>query len=242
MKTDFPYLEINDYFDFPDPEGASPEGIVAMGGNLSPGMLLSAYRQGLFPWFNEGDPIFWWSPDPRFVLFPDEVHVSKSMKKTLRQNYFSISMDTCFEEVITRCRYSPRRDQEGTWISEEMREAYIQLHELGFAHSVEAWQGDELCGGLYGISLGRCFFGESMFSSISNASKAALLTLSDYLGSLEFEIIDCQVPTFHLSTLGARDIPRKEFYSILHRGLSFPDRRGTWDDHFRAVTNRSETQ
>jgi len=229
VKTEFPYLEVDEYFNFPDPEGASPEGIVAMGGNLSPGMLLSAYRQGMFPWFNKGDPLYWWSPDPRFVLFPNEIHVSKSMKKTLRQNSFSFSLDTCFEEVITRCMSAPRRDQDGTWISDEMKEAYTRMHELGYAHSVEAWQGNTLCGGLYGISLGRCFFGESMFSSVSNASKAALITLNEFLLNREFGIIDCQVPTFHLASLGAREISRKKFYDILKREVDFPDQPGKWE-------------
>jgi leucyl/phenylalanyl-tRNA--protein transferase len=226
--SDFPYLGEEESFRFPAPETASEEGIVAFDGNLSPGMLLSAYRQGLFPWFCEGEPILWWSPDPRFVVFPEEVHASSSMKKIMRQGRFSFSLDLAFDEVITACAQTKRPGQPGTWITGGMREAYCRMHELGYAHSAEAWAEGKLAGGLYGISLGRIFFGESMFSRVSNASKAAFLFLADILKSRGFGLIDSQVHTQHVASLGGRNIPRSEYLKYLQKLLECDTLRGSW--------------
>jgi leucyl/phenylalanyl-tRNA--protein transferase len=223
MSGELPYLNETSSIRFPPVSSASPEGIVAVGGNLSPGVLLSAYRQGIFPWFSEGDPILWWSPDPRCVLFPGELHVSRSMQKLLRKNRFRVSLDTGFSSVIDGCRTAPRRGQRGTWITGAMRDAYVELHELGFAHSVEVWDGGMLCGGMYGVSLGSCFFGESMFSRVENASKIALIQLFRLM-----ELLDCQVHSPHLESLGARQIPRHEFMDLLHGCLEHRTLRGNW--------------
>ncbi len=228
MKERFPYLDENSSFQFPSPDSATPEGIVAVGGNLSPGMLLSAYSQGIFPWYSDGDPIIWWSPDPRCVIFTDELHVSKSMKKLLRQGRFSITLDSRFRDVITACKKIPRRFQNGTWITDAMLEAYCILHDLGYAHSVEAWDGGSLAGGMYGVSLGSFFFGESMFSLIPNASKAAIIHLSDIIKKMGFLMIDCQIFSPHLRTLGARMIRRDEFLRLLEDGLKSETHRGNW--------------
>jgi leucyl/phenylalanyl-tRNA--protein transferase len=228
MIVNLPYFDETAVISFPPVSSSTPEGIVAIGGNLSPGMLLSAYRQGIFPWFSEGDPILWWSPDPRCVLFPEEVHVSRSMAKLLRKQRFSISLDTRFREVITACSRVPRRDLAGTWITEDMRKAYIKLHELGFAHSIEVWEDKNLAGGLYGVALGSCFFGESMFSSVSNASKAALILLSSFLKARNFDLFDCQVYSPHLARMGAQQIPREEFLLRLKKSLTRDTLRGSW--------------
>jgi leucyl/phenylalanyl-tRNA--protein transferase len=226
--SDFPYLDENQKFRFPDPETANEEGIVAFGGSLSPGMLLSAYSQGIFPWFSEGEPILWWSPDPRFVVFPGEVHVSASMKKIMRQGRFSLSLDAAFGEVITACSRAQRPGQPGTWITGGMIEAYCRMHDLGYAHSVEAWLDGELAGGLYGISLGRIFFGESMFSRVSNASKAAFLFLADILQKQGFGLIDSQVRTEHVASLGGRNISRNEYLKCLPKLLKYDTFKGSW--------------
>jgi len=228
MKERFPYLYENETFRFLPPDSATPEGIVAVGGNLSPGMLLSAYSQGIFPWYSDGDPIIWWSPDPRCVIFTDELHVSKSMKKLLRRGQFHITLDRRFRDVITACKKIPRSGQNGTWITDAMLEAYIVLHDLGYAHSVEVWDGKWLAGGMYGISLGNFFFGESMFSLIPNASKAAIIRLNDIIKKMSFLMIDCQIYSAHLKTLGARMIPRDEFLRQLKDGLKSETHRGNW--------------
>jgi leucyl/phenylalanyl-tRNA--protein transferase len=240
MNPQFPYFDEDHFVRFPPLEKATPEGIVAVGGNLSPGMLLSAYSQGIFPWFSEGDPILWWSPDPRCVFFPSDIHISQSMKKILKRNLFSVTLDTRFREVITLCQSVPRKNQEGTWITDAMRDAYIELHRLGFAHSVEVWQEDFLAGGMYGISLGRCFFGESMFTLTSNASKVALITLAKLFFAMGFDLFDCQVYSPHLETLGARQIPRAEFLHKLKMSLEFDTFRGSWEKlpHFFGVKPR----
>jgi leucyl/phenylalanyl-tRNA--protein transferase len=225
---EFPYLGEDDHFEFPDPETATEEGIVCFGGNLSPGMLLCAYRQGLFPWFSEDEPILWWSPDPRFVIFPEEAHASASMRKILRQGRFELKFDTAFHEVISACSLAKRPGQKGTWIGDDMIEGYCRLHELGYAHSAEAWAEGRLAGGLYGISLGRIFFGESMFTRVSNASKAAFLFLADFLKAKGFELIDSQVHTDHASSLGGRNIPRKEYLARLRKLLRFETLKGNW--------------
>lgn len=217
MSSTFPWLSPDDYFEFPSPENATPEGIVASGGNLSPGMLISAYSQGIFPWFNEDEPLLWWSPDPRFVLFPDKIHVSKSMKKLFRKNRFNVTFNTDFESVIKGCRHAYRPDQEGTWITDEMENAYQELFNLGKVLSVEVREADsdDVCAGLYGVLMGKCFFGESMFSSIPNGSKYGFITAAKRLKSEGIVLIDCQVYTEHLESLGAEMISRSEFLEIV---------------------------
>ncbi len=224
----FPYLGLQDHFTFPGPDEVDPSGIVAAGGNLSPGMLLSAYRQGIFPWFNPGEDILWWNPDPRFVLFPEDLHVSKSMERLLRRETYRIRFDTSFAEVISACAEQYRPDQGGTWITEEMQKAYIELHNLGFAHSAEAWEGEQLVGGLYGVSLGALFCGESMFFRRPNASKAAFITLVRELVSRGVELIDSQLYTPHLESLGAVEIPRQEYLRRLEELLKKPDLPCNW--------------
>ena len=201
---------------FPPVERAlrEPDGLVAAGGDLSPERLLAAYRRGIFPWYSRGQPILWWSPDPRAVLVPGEFKLSRSLAKTLRKESFDVRIDTAFEQVIRSCGDRKLRP-EGTWISAEMRAAYIQLHSLGYAHSVEVYTGDELVGGLYGVALGKVFFGESMFSRVTDASKVALKILCDRLIAREFILIDCQMVTAHLLSLGAKAMPRSEFIAVL---------------------------
>ena len=200
---------------FPPVESASPEGILAFGGDLRPERLILAYQSGIFPWYNEGEPIIWYSPAERMVLFPDELHISHSMRKVMRNNEFDLTWNTAFKQVIDQCQKSPRNDQLGTWITEDMKNAYIKLHELGFAKSVEVWQGKELVGGLYGIDLGHIFCGESMFSKVSNTSKLAFIHLVKELQKKKYKLIDCQVYNEHLESLGAREISRKEFVRML---------------------------
>ena len=201
--------------EFPDVELASPDGILAIGGDLSPERLLLAYQNGIFPWYSEGEPIVWYSPEKRMVLFPGELKVSKSMKQLIRRGTYHITWNENFEEVIKACQESPRKDQDGTWITEEMRLAYIRLHEMGHAKSVEVWREEELVGGLYGIDLGHVFCGESMFSREANTSKLAFINLAQRLEKENYRMIDCQVYTAHLASLGAREIHRKEFTKLL---------------------------
>lgn len=203
---------------FPHPSLAEDEGLLAVGGDLSPERLLLAYCNGIFPWFSDDEPILWWSPDPRFILYPGDIKISHSMKKLLRQNKFRITFDTCFKDVMQNC--ADLRKESGTWITDEMVDAYYRLHELGFAHSVETWYECNLVGGLYGISIGKCFFGESMFSTMSNASKAAIITLSRILEEKNFVMIDCQVYTEHLESLGAVSISRDSFLELIEQGIS----------------------
>jgi leucyl/phenylalanyl-tRNA---protein transferase len=226
--AEFPWLEPDDHYEFPDRETADADGIVGVGGNLSPGMLLSAYRQGVFPWFNPEDPIIWWSPDPRFVIFVDEVHVSRSMDRLLRQGRFRITLDTAFASVIHACAVTPRRGQAGTWITEDMELGYRRLHELGFAHSCEVWDGEQLVGGIYGVAIGKMFFAESMYSHVDNASKSALITLSRFLGQHRFDIIDSQLHTPHVERMGGRLIPRSEFLQIVDERIHQPGLPGSW--------------
>lgn len=208
---------------FPPLEKAlrEPNGLLAAGGDLSPQRLLAAYRHGCFPWYQGGQPLLWWSPDPRTVLFPAELHVSRSLAKLLRQQTLRVTFDQDFAAVIEACA-GPRRDADGTWITEEMRAAYIELHELGHAHSVEVWQDERLVGGLYGLALGRAFFGESMFSRQSNASKVGFVTLVRQLQQWGFELIDCQMQTAHLLSLGARSIVRRDFAERLQAAIDRP--------------------
>jgi leucyl/phenylalanyl-tRNA---protein transferase len=231
----FPYFGENERFQFPPVSESTPEGIVASGGNLSPGMLISAYTQGIFPWYTEGEPILWWSPDPRFILRFAHLHVSKSLRKVLRQDRFSVTLDCEFDGVITACRNVARRGQTGTWITDEMTEGYHRLRELGYAHSVEVWREGVLAGGLYGVSLGAMFFGESMFSRVPDASKTALIYLVGQLERVGFDCIDSQVYTAHLQRMGAVEIPRKEYMKILERRLEMPTIRGNWGEKFPAM-------
>ena len=200
---------------FPPVEMASSEGILAFGGDLQPQRLILAYQSGIFPWYNEGEPIIWYSPAMRMVLFPEELKISKSMHRFMAKNEFRITWNKAFEQVIDQCQKSPRKDQLGTWITEEMKEAYIKLYKLGFAKSVEVWKKDELVGGLYGIDLGHVFCGESMFSKVSNTSKLAFIHLVQELQKKDYKLIDCQVYNEHLESLGAREISREEFMGFL---------------------------
>jgi len=213
---------------FPPPEYADPSGLLAVGGDLSSERLLEAYRVGIFPWYSEEQPILWWSPDPRFILNLDEFRVSRSLRKTLTREIFQISFDRAFEEVIQACASVARRGQKGTWITEEMQQAYVELHGLGYAHSVETWFGGQLVGGLYGVSLGRAFFGESMFHAKTDASKVALAVLVQQLKQWEFHFIDAQMTTEHLTRLGAKETPRRVFLKRLQSALRFPTKRGKW--------------
>ncbi|MBN1798552.1 MAG: leucyl/phenylalanyl-tRNA--protein transferase [Spirochaetales bacterium] len=216
---------------FPPVQLATKEGIIAVGGDLSVPRLLSAYKQGIFPWYSPPDPILWWSPDPRMIMFPHEARVSKSMEKIIKKNVFSFSCDQNFKEVMLGCR-CPRKEGPETWISDEILEAYCRLHELGYAHSVEVWHKDELAGGLYGVSLGSIFIGESMFYKVSNASKAAFIIFARRLAELGFTLIDCQVYTPHLASLGAWTIPRHQYLKLLRQCLQHNDRRGSWKNIF----------
>lgn len=215
--------------EFPPVELASPEGLLAVGGNLSSERLLAAYRNGIFPWYSPGQPVLWWSPDPRTVLFPQRLKISRSLGKALRQNRYRVTLDQTFEGVIDACA-APRRGHPtgGTWITREMRAAYCELHALGYAHSVEAWSGSELVGGLYGVALGGVFFGESMFSRRTDASKVALARLVGQLITWDYALIDCQVGSEHLFSLGAEEIPRPTFLATLRAALTLPGHPGVW--------------
>jgi leucyl/phenylalanyl-tRNA--protein transferase len=216
---DFPYLTEDERFPFPPPEKAKHDSVVAWGGNLSPGMLLSAYEQGLFPWYSSDEPVIWHSPDPRFVIFPGKLHVSSSMKKILRRGDFTVQMDRDFHGVISACSRIKRPDQDGTWITRDVIDAYTELHRLGWAHSSEAYHEGKLSGGCYGIRLGNAFFGASMFAITPNASKAAFLTLAQRLFDEGVRFIDCQQHTAHLESLGGEEIGRKEFLTLLRETL-----------------------
>ena len=225
-----PVFRLSEEHIFPPVELAEPDGLLAVGGDLSEGRLIEAYSRGIFPWYSKKMPIMWWSPDPRFVILPGGLKVSRSMKQVIRRNTFKITFDRSFRQVINSCSRAKRRNQ-GTWITKDMIEAYIKLHESGYAHSVEAWQKGTLAGGLYGISLGRSFFGESMFSDASNSSKAAFIVLAQVLFASGFSIIDCQVHTGHLESLGAEFIGRDEFIKIVNNSLKHETLRGSWGDN-----------
>jgi len=206
---------LSDNIWFPPVSCATTDGMIAIGGDLSVERLLLAYRSGIFPWYNEGEPIVWYSPDPRMVLFPEKLKVSKSMRQLINKNIFKVTVNTHFSEVIANCKIMNRNDQLGTWITDEMQKAYIKLHEFGVAKSVEVWLDNKLVGGLYGIDLGTVFCGESMFSHVSNASKIAFIYLVEKLKNENYSLIDCQVYTSHLESLGAEEIPRSEFLKYL---------------------------
>ena len=214
---------------FPDPALAEPDGLLAVGGDLRPERLLEAYARGIFPWFDDRSPILWWSPDPRLVLVPEELHVSRSLARTLRRGTFRVTADTAFDSVIRRCAEKGRPGQRGTWITPEMMDAYGALHRLGFAHSFEAWEGEALAGGLYGVSLGAVFFGESMFADAPDASKVAFARGVAWLASRGVGLVDCQVRTDHLVSLGARELPRREFLARVEAALRAPTLRGRWE-------------
>lgn len=220
--------------DFPHVESAlrSPNGLLAAGGDLQPGRLLAAYRKGIFPWYSAPDPILWWSPDPRMVLFPDELRVSRSLRKSCRNLAYSIRFDTSFCDVLDACAET-RKGQPGTWIGQAMREAYVCLHRLGYAHSVETWMDGELAGGLYGVSLGKVFFGESMFFRQRDASKLALVGLCALLQEKGFRMIDCQMHTPHLASLGGREIPRLQFSALLEELVDCPLNPELWTKYSR---------
>lgn len=218
---------------FPSVDQATPEGLLAVGGDLRPERLLEAYRCGVFPWYNEDQPILWWSPDPRTVLFPDKLHISRSLKRSLRPGLFTVTMDTCFHDVIELCG-GPRAQypEGGTWITPTMIEAYTALHDRGYAHSAETWQEGRLVGGVYGVAIGRAFFAESMFTKVDDASKVALVSLVRQLHRWNFCIIDCQQSSPHVMRLGAEEIPRAEFIAHVAAAVKSPGRPGSWKfDH-----------
>lgn len=218
-------LELN----FPPVELAldDPNGLLAVGGDLSPERLIKAYGLGIFPWFNHGQPILWWSPNPRAILLPDQLHISRSLRKTIRRGSYKITLDKAFADVMQACA-APRPQQADTWITPEMHAAYLQLHKIGVAHSVEVWFDDKLVGGLYGLSIGQAFFGESMFSRASNASKVAFVYLVRQLHAWQFKLIDCQVSSEHLKSLGAIDIERTQFTKLLQQAIQQPGKNQKW--------------
>lgn len=211
---------------FPNPEMSDDQGLLCMGGDLSPQCILQAYSHGIFPWYEPGTPILWWSPNPRLILIPNEFNLSRSLKKSLKKP-FKFSIDTAFLQVITACATSSDRTDK-TWITNEMIEAYVHLHTMGYAHSFEIWFENVLVGGLYGLSLGHAFFGESMFHKMTDASKMAFYFLSKTMEAWHFDFIDCQLPTNHLQSLGAKIIKRKKFLQMLHQSLKFPSKIGSW--------------
>jgi leucyl/phenylalanyl-tRNA---protein transferase len=215
--------------EFPPAHLAEPDGLLAVGGDLSPGRLLRAYAGGIFPWYEEDGPVLWWSPDPRAVIRPGQVHIGRTLRRALAKDPFEITYDRTFRRVITDCAGTRGPGREGTWITPEMIEAYVTLHNEGHAHSVECWRNDAFAGGLYGVSLGGCFFGESMVSHQSGASKAALVALSGRLLEWGFNLIDCQMMNPHLERLGAKAMPRAAFLDFLKKSLRRPGRRGSWD-------------
>lgn len=217
---------------FPPVDRADDRGLLCAGGDLGVDRLLLAYSSGIFPWYGEGLPILWWSPDPRFVLMPRALHVSRRLRRVLRQGTFEIRADTAFEETIHRCSTVPRRGQDGTWIVPAMVDAYIRLHGEGWAHSVEAWRDDRLVGGIYGVAIGGAFFGESMFALEPDASKAALAALCSRLVEWDFGFLDCQVQTDHMERMGARPMPRADFLGLLENQLEKPGRCGSWTSAF----------
>lgn len=213
---------------FPDPSEASSEGLLAVGGDLSPERVVLAYSRGIFPWYSEGRPILWWCPSPRLVLLPERLHVGRSLRKAQRRAPYRLSLDEAFPQVIEACARVPRPGQDGTWITRAMRKAYVELHRRGVTHSAEAWEGDELVGGVYGLSLGGVFFGESMFARRPDASKLAFVALVEQLRTWGFTLVDCQVVTEHLLRFGAHEVELPEFRRRLREGLELPGRPGPW--------------
>jgi leucyl/phenylalanyl-tRNA--protein transferase len=223
-----PVYLLDERLAFPPPARAPRAGPLAVGGDLQPERLVLAYSLGIFPWYGHGEPIQWHSPDPRMVLLADELRVTRSLRRTLRKRPFRLTLDAAFGRVIDACAETPRPGQPGTWITEEMREAYLALHRRGLAHSAEAWRGEDLMGGLYGVSLGAAFFGESMFAHAPDASKVAFVAFTEQLGRWGIRLIDCQVYTEHLARFGAEEWPRRRFLAALHSALQHPTRVGPW--------------
>ncbi|MDH3974997.1 MAG: leucyl/phenylalanyl-tRNA--protein transferase [Deltaproteobacteria bacterium] len=232
-----PVYQLIDEIIFPPQSHAEPNGLLAIGGDLSVERLLLAYSSGIFPWFNADDPILWWTPDPRFVIVPSEISVSRSLEKVLKKGKFAVTVNKAFNDVIKSCAQVRTEGGEGTWITKEMIRAYCKLHEMGFAHSIESWYEGKLAGGLYGLCLGKCFFGESMFHTVTDASKAAFVSMVRALEKRKFHLIDCQMPTEHLKSFGARGIRRNEFLDRLIKGGVFPSGEqcpvdfGIFNDH-----------
>lgn len=223
-----PLFRLSERLDFPPAWLARSDGLLCIGGDLSAQRILLAYENGIFPWFSENEPILWWSPDPRLVLFPENINVSKSLKKKIKKNFFHLTIDHAFEETILSCAKPRRKEYAGTWLVEEMIEAYLQLHKLGYAHSIETWREDRLVGGLYGICLGGIFFGESMFSFETDASKIALTALARHLKQHRFDLVDCQVTTNHLLSMGATEITRNTYLDIIQRSIKRKDIPNVW--------------
>ena len=215
---------------FPSANTASAEGLVAVGGKITPIRVLSAYRQGIFPWYSDDQPVLWWSPEPRAILYPGQIKISRSLRKTLHKGLFRVTADQAFSDVIRNCA-GPRRNspEGGTWITPEMMKTYIQLHQRGYGHSIEVWKEDKLVGGLYGLALGSAFFGESMFSRVADASKVAMVYLARYAESHDIDLIDCQLPTEHLASMGAINITRKKYLSLLEKSLQHEDLTLPWN-------------
>ena len=228
-------FRLDDTLAFPPPALAEESGLLAVGGDLSPGRLLLAYASGIFPWYNEGEPILWYAPPQRMVLPIEEMHIGRTLAKAIRRRAFSVTMDSAFESVIDACAQRPRPGQSGTWITTDMRAAYIELHRRGFAHSVESWRGDQLVGGLYGVSLGAVFCGESMFSLEDNASKVAFAALVERLAEWRFHFVDCQVHTPLMDALGGVEVARSRFEAMLQSALEEPTRRGPWSGEVALV-------
>lgn len=224
-----PLFRLSSRLEFPPANLARSDGLLCIGGDLSTKRLLLAYKNGIFPWFSDEEPILWWSPNPRLILFPNQIHISKSLKKTIRKQRFTIKVNTAFEQTIMSCSKPRQENQAGTWLVEEMISAYIRLHEKGHAHSIEAWEGSSLVGGLYGICIGGSFFGESMFSHKADASKLSLVALARYLYSKNFDLIDCQVTTDHLLSMGATQIQRDLFLKIIGQSVKRKDMIVNWD-------------
>lgn len=227
-----PVFQLPDEPRFPHPDLAEPEGLLAVGGDLSVERLVAAYAQGIFPWYSRREPVLWWSPDPRMVLFPREFTLARSMRRVLNSGRFTVRCDTAFRAVVEGCAGTPRRHEKGTWIVREMVEAYCALHATGLAHSVEVWEGATLAGGLYGVALGRVFCGESMFSRADNASKSAFAALAAVLAAWDFLCLECQFHTDHLASLGAREIPRAVYLRLLEDSARSETRRGPWTGEF----------
>ena len=223
-----PVFYLSDQISFPPVRFAEKSGLLAVGGDLSAKRLLKAYRNGIFPWYSEGDPILWWSPDPRLILLPEELKIPRSLRKVIKKEKYKITFDLAFSEVIRNCATIRTEKDEPTWLVEQMIEAYSTLHQSGYAHSIEAWNGEELVGGLYGVGLGKCFFGESMFTRQPDASKAAFVFLVEHLKKEGFHFIDCQVTTHHLLRFGAKEISRADFLIRLNTALKEPTRVGDW--------------
>lgn len=232
------FFQLSNELVFPDPKLSEDDGLLAIGGDLSVERLILAYTYGIFPWFNPGEPVLWWSPKERPLFFPGKFKLSKSLKSSIRNKGYEVRFDTCFEDVLDACASTPRKEGNATWLSEEMKASYRQLHRLGYAHSVETFMNDELVGGLYGVSLGKAFFGESMFVRKPDASKIALFTLLENMKDWGFAFVDGQIPTEHMSSIGSEIIQQKDFLEHLDYALSFPDKIGKWTNGIADIKSR----